>query len=62
MTKIDKYDYLTGKEILLFYQSQMIELAKYTYSLLRKALEKQIKKTIDALKSLNLNLTNWEYI
>ena len=32
----------------------MIEQAKFTYSPLGKAFEKQIKKQIDALKSLNL--------
>ena len=41
--KIDKYEYLTGKEILPSNQQQIIEQAKFTYSLLRKAFEKQIK-------------------
>ena len=57
--KIDKYDYLTGKEILPSNQQQIIEQAKFTYSPLRKAFEKQIKtiedqgeKQIDALKDL----------
>ena len=42
----DKYEYLTGEEILPSNQQQMIEQAKFTYSLLGKAFEKQ-KKTIE---------------
>ena len=38
--KIDKYEHLTGKEILPSYQKQMIEQAKFTYSPLGKAFEK----------------------
>ena len=38
--KIDKYEYLTGKEILPSNQQQIIEQAKFTYSLLGKAFEK----------------------
>ena len=38
-----KYEYLTDEEILLPYQKRMIEPAKFTYSLLGKALERQIK-------------------
>ena len=45
--KIDKYEYLTGKEILPSKQQQMIEQAKFTYSLLGKAFEKQRKTTED---------------
>ena len=41
--KIDKYEYLTGEEILPSDQSRIIEQAKFTYSLLSKAFEKQIK-------------------
>ena len=41
--KIDKYEYLTGEEILLPDPSRAIEQAKFTYSALPKALEKQIK-------------------
>ena len=44
--KIYKYEYLTGKDILPSNQEQIIEQAKFTCSLLGKALEKQIK-TID---------------
>ena len=38
--KIDKYEYLTGEEILLSDQIRVIE-AKFTYSPFGKALEKQ---------------------
>ena len=41
--KIDKYEYLTGEEILPSYQQQVIEQAKFTYSPLGKAFEKQTK-------------------
>ena len=37
---IDKYEYLTGKEILRFDQSRIIEQAKFTYSPLSKAFGK----------------------
>ena len=42
--KIDKYKHLTGEEILPSNQQQIIEQAKFTYSPLGKAFEKQIKK------------------
>ena len=35
--KIDKYEFLTGEEILPSDQSRIIEHAKFTYSLLGKA-------------------------
>ena len=41
--KIDKYEYLTGEKILPSNQQQIIEQAKFTYSPLGKAFEKQIK-------------------
>ena len=40
---IDNYEYLTGEEILSSYQRRVIEQAKFTYSLLEKAYEKQTK-------------------
>ena len=43
--KIDKYQYLTDKEILLSNQSQITEQAKFTYFHLRRALEKHLKTT-----------------
>ena len=57
--KIHKYEYLTGEDILPSNQQQIIEQAKFTYSSLGKAFEKQIEtiedqgeKEIDALKDL----------
>ena len=57
--KIHIYEYLTGEEILPSNQQQIIEQAKFTYSPLGKAFEKQIKaienqgqKQIEALKDL----------
>ena len=44
--KFSKYEYLTGEEILPSNQQQMTQQAKFTYSPLGKAFEKQIK-TID---------------
>ena len=41
--EIDNYEYLTGEEILPSDQRRMIEQAKFTYSALGKALEKQTK-------------------
>ena len=45
--KIDKYEYLTGQEILPSDQKQIIEQAKFTDSPLGKAFEKQIKTIED---------------
>ena len=45
--KIHKYEYLTGEEILPSDQKQIIEQAKFTYSPLGKAFEKQIKTIED---------------
>ena len=57
--KIDKYEYLTGEEILPSNRLQIIEQAKFTYSPLGKAFEKQTKtieeqgkKQVDALANL----------
>ena len=45
--KIDKYKYLTGEEILPSDQGRIIEQAKFTYSPVVKAFEKQIKTIED---------------
>ena len=45
--KIDKYEYLTGEQILPSNQQQIIEQAKFTYSPLGKAFEKQTKTIED---------------
>ena len=44
--KLDKYKYLTGEEILPSNQQQIIQQAKFNYSPLGKAIEKQ-RKTIE---------------
>ena len=60
--KIHRYQYLTGKDILPSNQQQIIEQARFTYSPLGKAFEKQIKtiedqgkKQVDALNTLKSN-------
>ena len=57
--KLDKYEYFTGEEILPSNQQQIIQQAKFTYSPLGKAFEKQTKtiedqgeKQVVALESL----------
>ena len=45
--EIRKYEYLTGEDILLSNQQQVIEQAKFTYSSLGKAFEKEIKTIED---------------
>ena len=65
--KIHKYEYLTGEDILPSNKQQIIEQAKFTYSPLGKAFEKQIKtiedqgekqvKALNTLKSDNKKLT-----
>ena len=57
--KLNKYEYLTGEEILPSNQQQIIQQAKFTYSPLGKAFEKQTKtiedqgkKQVVALESL----------
>ena len=49
--KIHKYEYLTGEEILPSNQQQIIEQAKFTYSPIGKAFEKQIKTIEDQGKN-----------
>ena len=49
--KIDKYEYLTGEEILPSNQRQIIEQAKFTYFPLGKAFEKQTKNIKDQGKN-----------
>ena len=60
--KIHKYQYLTGEDILPFNQQQIIEQARFTYTSLGKAFEKQIKtiddqgkKQVQALNTLKSN-------
>ena len=51
--KINKYEYLTGKEILPSDQSRIIEQAKFIHSPLGKVFEKQIKIIEDQGKKTN---------
>ena len=57
--KLHKSEYLTGEDILPSNNQQIIEQARFTYSLLGKAFDKQIKtiedqgkKQVDALNTL----------
>ena len=57
--KIHKYQYLTGENMLPSSNQQIIEQARFTYSPLGKAFDKQIKtiedqgkKQVDALNTL----------
>ena len=49
--KIDKDEYLTGEELIPSNWQQIIEQAKFTYSPLRKAFEKQTKTIEDQGKN-----------
>ena len=63
--KIDKHGYLTSNEILPSNQQQIIEQAKFTYSCLGKAFEKQIRsrrKQIKAIKDQEPVKTIRKYI
>ena len=58
--KSDKYEYVTGEEMLSSNQKKTIEQAKFTYPSLRKAFVKQTKKfkeqrrkQIDAITNQN---------
>ena len=56
--KIYKYEYLTGEDILPSNQKQIIEQAKFTYSPLGKAFEKQIKTIEDQGKKQVVAIQN----
>ena len=47
MGETDKYEFLTGEEILPSHQRRVIEQAKFTCSSVAEALKKKKKKTID---------------
>ena len=60
--KFHKYEYLTGEDVLLSNQQQIVEQARFTYSPLGKVFGKQIKtiedqgkKQVDALNTLKSN-------
>ena len=48
--KIDRYECLTGGEILVSDLSRIIEQDKFTYSILGKAFEKQINTIEDLVR------------
>ena len=50
-SELDKYEYLTGEDILPSNQQQTIEQAKFTYSPLGKVFEKQTKTIEDQGKN-----------
>ena len=54
--KLHKYEYLTGKDILPSNQQQIIEQARFAYSPLGKAFNKQIKAIEDQEKKNRLML------
>ena len=63
--KIDKYEYLTGEEILSSNKKQITEQAKFTCSPLGKVFEKQSKaikdqaeKHVEAIQDNKKQLTN----
>ena len=53
--KLHKYESLTGKDILPSSNRQMIEQARFTYSPLLKAFDKQIKTIEDQEKSKSMH-------
>ena len=67
--KLDKYEYLTGEEILPSNQQQIIQQAKFNYSPLGKGFEKQRKtiedqgeKQVKAIQDNQLvNIKNYDY-
>ena len=70
--KLDKYEYLNGEEMLPSNQQQIIQQAKFNYSPLGKALEKQRKtiedrgkKQVEAIQDnkqlVNININKDDY-
>ena len=56
----DKFEYLTGKEILLSNNRKIIEQSNFAYSVSEKTLEKQTEKQVAALKCPDLsNIKKW---
>ena len=53
--KSDEYKYLRDEAIPFFNQRQKIEQAKFAFSPLGKAFEKQTQKQVDAIKSLDIS-------
>ena len=55
-SKIDNYEHLTGEEVLPSSQKEMVKLAKFIYSPIGKAFEKQTKTTEDQAKKQDNSL------
>ena len=51
--KIDKYEYLTGEEILSFNKREIIKRAKFAYFPFGKVFEKQTEKQVGVIESLD---------
>ena len=62
--KLDKYENLSGEEVVPFNQKQIIEQATFVYSHFEKASEKQAEKQVGAMKFLDpfIKLKNIEGI
>ena len=58
--KTDKYEYLTGEEILPSDQSWITEQAKFTYSPLGKAFEKTSKNNWRTRKKTSSSFTSFK--
>ena len=56
----DENEYFTGEEILPHNQTRIIEQAKFTYSPLGKAFEKQIKTVEEQRKETNLGFQSFK--
>ena len=56
--KFDNYKYFADKEILSFDQSRITKQARFAYSHLKKALEKQQKLKMQLKKQLKIELKN----
>ena len=54
-SKADKYEYLTGENILPSNQRQIIDQAKFAYSPFRESFQKTNKKQVSAIKSRNFS-------
>ena len=60
--KINKYEYLTGIEILFSNQKQLVEQARFIFSPLGKAFEKQTKTSEDQEEKQIKAIQNQEQI
>ena len=60
-SKIDKYEYLTGEEILPPGQRRMIEQANFTFSPFEKRLRNKLKQLKIKVKNKQNRLKNMEY-